>query len=541
MASMFAFGIKYLNGFVAATKSDDLGRTEWPPHPGRVFMALVAAHFETGGDPVERAALQWLEELEDEDGRPLAPSLVAPEIQERVVVKQYVPVNDSAAGSERKGKEVKVFQEIGCSGLRRNRQDRQFTRAWLERDTVYLIWSDIEPTRSVQSALATLVAKVSRIGHSTSMVQMWLAEADEFGELDWIPDEGRAETYLRLAPRGTLADLERRFNAEACDEFADLTVRASDRTNSAARRAARRKCTDQYPNGAPTRLRPSLSYYQGYARPERPREVVVLGSEFDPHMVTMRIEREQGPYRHLDLTSTLKVVQRWREALLSECNDLPETVRCLLSGHGVSGAPLDRPHIAFAPLAFVGHEHADGRLLGLAVVLPRSLTASDRRDVFRVLRRVRQIKLGPLGLWSLTTATNHRMWNMRAVSWTAHPTGATEWSTVTPIAFDRHPKSRNSSAYRRDIAEMLRRACGRSGLPSPLEIIVTEISVHSGVLPAHQFPKLRRKDGSSRRHTHAILVFNEPVRGPIIIGAGRYRGYGFLRPLGPVASGRSIS
>lgn len=47
----------------------------------------------------------------------------------------------------------------------------------------------------------------------------------------------------------------------------------------------------------------------------------------------------------------------------------------------------------------------------------------------------------------------------------------------------------------------------------------------------HAFPRLRRKDGSERRHTHAILVFDEPVRGPILVGAGRYRGYGFCRPM----------
>ena len=47
----------------------------------------------------------------------------------------------------------------------------------------------------------------------------------------------------------------------------------------------------------------------------------------------------------------------------------------------------------------------------------------------------------------------------------------------------------------------------------------------------HAFPRLNRKDGSDRRHTHAILVFEEPVRGPILIGAGRYRGYGLCRAL----------
>jgi len=37
---------------------------------------------------------------------------------------------------------------------------------------------------------------------------------------------------------------------------------------------------------------------------------------------------------------------------------------------------------------------------------------------------------------------------------------------------------------------------------------------------------------------HAILVFDEPARGPVLIGAGRYRGYGMCRPLFPEYSGR---
>ena len=45
---MFALGIHYLNGFVAAAEHDNHERVEWPPHPGRVFMALAAAHFQTG-------------------------------------------------------------------------------------------------------------------------------------------------------------------------------------------------------------------------------------------------------------------------------------------------------------------------------------------------------------------------------------------------------------------------------------------------------------------------------------------------------------
>jgi CRISPR-associated protein Csb2 len=32
-------------------------------------------------------------------------------------------------------------------------------------------------------------------------------------------------------------------------------------------------------------------------------------------------------------------------------------------------------------------------------------------------------------------------------------------------------------------------------------------------------------------HTHAVLIFDRPIGGPIFIGAGRYQGYGLCRPL----------
>ena len=73
---MLAFGIRYLNGFVAARATPDSREAEWPPHPGRVFMALAAAHFQTGADVRERAALLWLEALE-KDGEPVTPRIAA--------------------------------------------------------------------------------------------------------------------------------------------------------------------------------------------------------------------------------------------------------------------------------------------------------------------------------------------------------------------------------------------------------------------------------------------------------------------------------
>lgn len=32
-------------------------------------------------------------------------------------------------------------------------------------------------------------------------------------------------------------------------------------------------------------------------------------------------------------------------------------------------------------------------------------------------------------------------------------------------------------------------------------------------------------------HAHAMIVFEQKVQGPVVVGAGRFRGYGFCRPL----------
>src|SRR5579871_5703580 len=58
---LIAIGVRYLCGWSASMDVSSRMRAEWPPHAGRLYMALAAAHFESGADPAERAALEWLE------------------------------------------------------------------------------------------------------------------------------------------------------------------------------------------------------------------------------------------------------------------------------------------------------------------------------------------------------------------------------------------------------------------------------------------------------------------------------------------------
>jgi CRISPR-associated protein Csb2 len=172
--------------------------------------------------------------------------------------------------------------------------------------------------------------------------------------------------------------------------------------------------------------------------------------------------------------------------------------------------------------------------MGLA--FPADLLPGDRRAALQAIGRVRHLALGYLGKWKIVPERRSSPpWNLRPEAWTAYPDGATHWSTVTPVVFDRHPRTRNRAEYHREVAAMIATGCERIGLPKPREVIVTHVSAHLGIPPAFVFPRLRRKDDSERCHTHAILVFDEPVNGPLLIGAGRYRGYGFCRPLDAIA------
>ena len=86
---MLTLRIELLTGRYMASEFNDRNHAEWPPHPARVFSALVAAHHEGGATPQQREALLWLE------SQP-APSICVSPASARSLQIHYVPVNDKA-------------------------------------------------------------------------------------------------------------------------------------------------------------------------------------------------------------------------------------------------------------------------------------------------------------------------------------------------------------------------------------------------------------------------------------------------------------
>jgi CRISPR-associated protein Csb2 len=328
--------------------------------------------------------------------------------------------------------------------------------------------------------------------------------------------------------------LEEKFNREGVTEFHELEVRAADNElKTKERDVAKALLKARFPNGAPHRLRPEMNLSQTYRRVGEMPVLRAAGTVFDFRIIMVSLKRVDGPFRQLGLAATLGITKRCRDALLENLDGVDAEA---LTGHDPATKESSKnPHLAILPLAFVGHEHASGGILGIGFVLPENLTPNERQHFNRALASLckNDLLLDKRGRWKLLPPDDRD--TFRPTQWTGDNQGADLWATVTPFVYDRHSKAKDKVAYQQELADGIREAWNNVKHPDNpatlVEIIISPVSAHLGALPAHVYPRLRRKDGSERRHCHAILRFDQPITGPLILGAGRYRGYGLCRPM----------
>jgi CRISPR-associated protein Csb2 len=402
----------------------------------------------------------------------------------------------------------------GSLDIGRDRQARQFPVAVPSDPMVYLLWEGAEPPAELRRALGALCAKVTCVGHSASLVQAWV-------EGDIRQPDSSPSPHSRLIPVG-----------EAPARFR-LRVSPPGRLD---------ELRDRYANAQ--RPRPAL--WSGYrleqpaaTRPDAPR------SWFAPALIVLRrvtggsLMGRVGDEVALGLESTLLVARTLRDTVMSLC---PQPVPEWVSGHTADRSHSKQPHLAFVPLAHIGREYSDGHLLGLAIVVPEQVpTDEQQRCLGPVLfdevgqpRRL-ELRMGRVGRWVVQLEEREsRPFSLRPEPWTAaapaHP--ARRWASVTPVALDRHAKG---AERWREVEAIVARAVTRIGLPEPAEVIAGPVSLFPGVPHARRFPSLqRRSDGGRVFHTHAVITFREPVQGPLLVGAGRFQGYGLMRPAADV-------
>lgn len=493
---MFSIAWQYLTGRCVATDFADRSQPEWPPHPDRVFQALVAAWGERGEDESERKALEWIESL----GPPLIAAADPPSKAE--AVPHFVPVNDIEA-SDREWSGANYGDRLkGLLPTARPKKERSFPSTFVG-DSICAIGWEIPLEENHREALSRLCAAVQRIGHSSSLVRCWLS--DTIPETDYLPagTAFRGESSLRVMERGRLSLLSASYKRSV-----DSGV------------------------FAPPPLARQFPYVRAVRSPS-----TVSGAFAAPIMVF----RQVGG-RTFTLPQTLDLAKAFRSLIMAKADTAGARALALTSGHKADGSVLAETHMAFLPMANVGHEHADGRLLGMALAFPKGLDADTEESLYQAAANALnedlelQLNLGQKGEMRLgLVAASSVPMTLRNETWCRD---SVAWASVTPIVMDRMAKagSRDLGEW---LAEGVASACANQGLPQPVRVEVSRVPFlrgseqcgHRQGKTGAAFPPLIRKNGQAKLMTHARIIFPCAIGGPLVLGGGRYFGYGLCKSI----------
>ena len=497
--------IEFLTGVCRAAHEAGDDAPDWPPQPDRVFSALVSAWAARDELPDERRALEWLEAQ-------APPAIHASNHTARTTPDVFVPPNDFQTPRNDLDK-LKWYRDHLAHGKRppergrqqyiwkqalstlpedRQRRKRRFPVARPDDPLVDMVWS-AEPTPAVFDALDAIAGCVAYLGHSASLVRCRFRLARSMHRRNPV-----RPAHRRVYP-GRLRELEVAHGANP--------------------------------------VRPTI-------RPGAP----VFAKEPDPvpledNWLALEVVEGQIP----DVRAAALVCRVLRNALMSGYGKagmgaaIPEVV----SGHTPSGAPTRQAHLAIAPLTFAGYPHADGHVLGFALIPPRGATFDEMKGLRKAFeevapydeptgRRVLTLQGRPLNEPLRLTPVPGDGTPKRSLAPEPYLKPSRIWASVTPIVLERHLKGKGDA----EIRGLVAKACENAGLPRPApeRIRASKHSAVEGMPPARpsagEPPWARWKvpeSLASRQLVHAVIDFEEDVPGPVILGAGRFTGLGLCR------------
>ncbi|WP_049648998.1 type I-U CRISPR-associated protein Csb2 [Kitasatospora sp. MY 5-36] len=477
----FHISVELLEPLYQATAMDG-ERAEWPPHPARLFCALVA-HADLD-DAAHRMALAWLEAQE--------PPVVT------------VPARPLEADHPRTAWVVTniVDTKKVTHGLLPGRTAGGVPRAWAQKTLsgtrMVFSWA-AEPGEELAPVLQELARRVPYFGRSTGagLLDAWCGpdEADDEWRRRWRPaahgEYPKGSRPIRIPYCGYLAWLEEAFEEQ----------------------------------------RPSWSqavthHYLDPDHTDRDEAAVAEGPFGD--LLTFSF----APGVALDPRWTLELTGRLRGAVMSTLEAMGHDVPAMTTVHGHKNSPDDPRPAAYFALPFAGHRHADGRLLGLGIALPREMPKHDRKALLDALLHhdggLCQIRLAdgePLDLERVSPA-DQDSWPLTVQPWAWQGPSAV-WTTVLPMVLDRFPKKNEEAAW----ADSIAASCIAAGLPKPARM---RVSPRAGLAPGVRNTdgfQLRRKDRERPLPScHVRLTFPVPVSGPVVLGSKKNFGLGLCRP-----------
>ena len=207
----------------------------------------------------------------------------------------------------------------------------------------------------------------------------------------------------------------------------------------------------------------------------------------------------------------------FKEAVLDRHQRLYGEPPAVLHGHGFTRPGYDLARYLALPDA--GYPHSRGRIHGLALWLP---PGSDRRE--RRQARDAACAIDVLVGRGVEVSVEPRHGDEKR-PWAAHPRRwqgpSATWVTAFPVIHERRGVPGLPEAAR---------WCRHAGLPAPVAFRSVRTPLLPGAVDLAPV-EVNRPGRPALPYSHAEFRFAEPVAGPVVVGAGRQRGFGLCVPV----------
>jgi CRISPR-associated protein Csb2 len=501
---------------------DQREELDWPPSPARLHQALIRATL-TGlptdiREALAREALKALRWLEQQPPPEIVASAMSDDPDLATRFRLAIPQNNPSKSDLTKTS-VLLAPTLRRRAVGRRSEPLKVDYVWrLETATSQ------EAAERHLGALADLTAQVRYLGRAEDQIEARIELREHYFESaspetceTWRPTNQGAEIELWV-PRGETTDeLIRNY---------DLVVPPRMR-KPPARRFLRS---------------------QGYSR-EAIRGMLPV------HVGIFQLVAETGDPDELPLSCDAESAGVWRSRIRQKAVDFaldggrwdqPDLAQELISGHPPGQSErTEQPHLAFVPLPSISaHGKADGRVRRFALLgYARADVKAEAAEVYRVLCA---------SLDGETVEAGKSRYRLQAISgrpegdkvWFQFLRSSRVWHSVTPVALARgfsvptysNDGSRKLTSNERHLrtlsewAALLRASLRHIGLPEELVGTCSITLTQSPLVPNTSRAELYRAPGESAVLTHARVEFAELVRGPLIVGDRRYKGYGLFFP-----------
>lgn len=490
MTQRLCITVRYLQGLSHAR--GDGGEPEWPPSPLRLYQALVAAAAGRWNErtKVETAApaLEWLARLD-------APTIVAPVGVAGAPCRFYVPDNggDKVGASWSRGNEGSIADY---------RTEKDVRPVHLRGEAVHYLYSGDGPELPKHRDILRAAARgITHLGWGADMVvgnSEVLSEADSnslAGER-WSP-EPTARQGLRVPVGGTLAALATKHEAFLSrlgeDGFRPVPPLTAFRV------MGYRRSVDPAPRAyaAFNILQLDASGYRPFETARRTRDVAGMAR----HAVALAAARNGWSKEHIN------------EFVHGKSRDGSQPARGADSPDRFAYVPLPTINATLRRVESVRRflVAAPSSCTDEISWVQRALSGEDLTDDAGV----------PAALATILPKSD---WVLRQ-----YVEEATAWATVTPVILPRHQGYDDVEA-----GDCLREAFEHAGYSRELlaqtEIDWQRVGFWRGADLASRY--LPPENLAHKPRYHVRVKFPHPIRGPIVIGAGRYRGFGLFAKFG---------